>query len=380
MKYVLFFPGLDRVHENKDVGMFPIELAKKGNDVKIVTDVKRDLKEIQGCKIVYLNDNGIFLYIKFILFLFKNRKTIDVLQQFHFSKASALLAFIFKLMNKQAINYLKMDADYRNLDLWKENSKNSFRKFLYKISMASFELITIETKIMDSELKKLWPFMQNKLKYLPNGLSFTSMNNKDLKVEQINREFLFVGRVGAFQKATDVLIAAFEQIADRTNYSLKLIGPMEESFKSWIKEKKVKESVMSRIEFGGNITNRNVLRQVYKSSAVFVFPSRWESSGLALVEAAGEGNYIIGTDVGVTREVIEKTGFGGIVGINQVDELANAMLEATNNEDILSVEKRTQASQLIRDSYNYEYITENLVSYIQNAKNKFNQKSVMKNE
>lgn len=380
MNYVLFFPGLDKIHENKDVGMFPIELAKKGIDVKIVTDVKREPFEIQGCNIVYLNSIGILLYLKLILFLIKNRKTINVLQQFHFSKNSALIAFIFRLINKQAINYLKMDADFRNLDQWKRNSKNSFRKLLYKLSMSSFNLITIETKTMDKEIKKIWPFMHNKLKYLPNGLSFTSMNDKDLEVSQINHEFLFVGRVGAFQKATDILIAAFEQIADRTNFSLKLIGPMEESFKSWVKEKKIKESVMSRIEFGGNIVDRNVLRNIYKKSAIFVFPSRWESSGLALVEAAGEGNYIIGTDVGVTKEVIDQTGFGGIVGIDQVEELANAMWQAANNKDILSIEKRKQAGQLVRDSYNYEYLTDNLVSYIEGVKHKSKIKSVMNNE
>lgn len=368
MNYVLFFPGLDEVHRDKDVGMLPKELAKNGYKVVMVSDRKRRLDRVEGVKLEYLDAEGLALYLKFIIFLIKNRKKIEFLQLFHFSKMSSFLAFVFKALNRKGIVYLKMDADQRNLKAWKQRTQNPLRKLLYKLSMKGFDLITVETKEMYGELEKLWPFVKGKLNYLPNGISFEKEDD-DSNIE-ILPQFLFVGRVGAYQKATDNLIEAFIKIADKTEYTLKLVGPIEEEFLKWWETKKtsIKETIVKKIEFCSNVNDKKILKNIYKSSAIFVLPSRWEGASLALIEAAGEGNFIIATKVGSAEEIINKTGFGTLVRVDDVDELAQAMLRASNELKINLRQERKKARDIIRTEYNYRELTKQLVSYLKNQK------------
>ncbi|MGS2778933.1 glycosyltransferase family 4 protein [Robertmurraya sp. GLU-23] len=369
MKFLLFFPGIEKLHEAKDVGMFPRELAKKGFHVTIVTDEKRDFGDFEGVSLHELNKSGWKLYVGFIIYLFRNRDQYDVFQLFHFSKVAALLAFLFKLFNSKGITYLKMDADYRNLELWNKNTSKWYGKLQYFLSMKYFDLMTIETESMFNGIMKVWPFLQGKLKYLPNGLSFSSQESTN-EILEVKPTFLTVGRIGTYQKATDILVHAFAQIADQTDFTLKLVGPVENSFHKWLLDQHLSEEITNRIHLTGNISERELLKTVYQESAIFVFPSRWESSGLALIEAAGEGNYIIGTDVGATGEVVNQTKFGSIVEIDDVEGLSNALLRASKNKIVFDLEKRERAKSVVRRSYDYSQITDRLISYITDKINK----------
>ena len=71
--------------------------------------------------------------------------------------------------------------------------------------------------------------------------------------------------------------------------------------------------LVNKVIFKGYISNRDEISKYYKKSKIFCLPSRWESYSIALIEAAYFGNYIISTDVGVAKELLNITKYGELI-------------------------------------------------------------------
>ena len=75
--------------------------------------------------------------------------------------------------------------------------------------------------------------------------------------------------------------------------------------------------VSSRVVFAGEIS-RPALSALLHSANLFVFPSRYETFGVAMVEAAAAGLPLIVSDIPVFREILEDDGTGDGVEFVQV--------------------------------------------------------------
>src|SRR5690606_35699360 len=100
------------------------------------------------------------------------------------------------------------------------------------------------------------------------------------------------------QKGQNTLIRALSQVP---SVSLLLIGSGE--LRDQLVELAVSQGVTDRVSFSGEFSGNDVSRYLHEAYT-FVFPSRWEPFGLAVVEAASVGLPIIASDIPVLREVL----------------------------------------------------------------------------
>jgi glycosyltransferase involved in cell wall biosynthesis len=124
-----------------------------------------------------------------------------------------------------------------------------------------------------------------------------------------------VARFFSYQKNTELLLDIIAGLNLR-DWKVRLIGPLE------AKEcdgSAYRASFFARyphlqdvVEFTGNISDSIELARIMQEATVFLFTSRWESFGIALLEAAAAGDYIISTDVGCAREITKNGSLGFI--------------------------------------------------------------------
>ena len=92
--------------------------------------------------------------------------------------------------------------------------------------------------------------------------------------------------------------------------------------------------------------NRFALRDIFRSSRVYLQPSRYESFGMSLAEAMACGCYPVATEVGGPTEVVGQT--GSLVPYGDVDAAANAILAGLERATC------SEASERIAEQFSLE--------------------------
>jgi L-malate glycosyltransferase len=134
---------------------------------------------------------------------------------------------------------------------------------------------------------------------------------------------LHVGRLSD-QKAQDIIIRSMPHIP-KGRLALAGGGPNEAAFRSLAAQ----VGVADRVHFLGNLTREHVA-DLYGAADLFVFPSVWETFGLAPVEAAMVGLPIIAADLAVLREVLSVSGKTSAQFVSGQVDLENAWAAALN--------------------------------------------------
>ena len=170
--------------------------------------------------------------------------------------------------------------------------------------------------------------------------------------------FLFVGRL-LDTKNVDVLCERFLSAFSDKDSELIIVGggPNLEVYKRKYNNEK--------ILFKGTVFGESLLR-LYHNSSVFVFPSSEEAWGLVVNEAMSSSLSVIAhKEVGSVHDLIinKETGFV----INDWEELEEKMLELYNNPD-LNRKMSENAVALMKDYWNYDLYTKNLLFSIQKVK------------
>ncbi|HOO26888.1 MAG TPA: glycosyltransferase, partial [Lachnospiraceae bacterium] len=154
--------------------------------------------------------------------------------------------------------------------------------------------------------------------------------------------------LGTAEKATDILLSAFAKSAAAHDWTLKLIGPVKETFRPSIdlfceQYPQLKE----RVIFLGKITDKETLSKEYRKAKIFTLPSRSESFGIVLVEAANEGCYLITTDMVPAGYDVNGNGrFGLVVPADNADALANAFSDLCGKNNSRDWNKEAQEISL----------------------------------
>lgn len=112
-------------------------------------------------------------------------------------------------------------------------------------------------------------------------------------------------------------------------WKLKIVGPIEEPFKPYISDWFNKyPSMKHRVSFEGNVPDRQVLGELYRNSKLYVSSSRWESYGIATMEAELNGCYIIATDIPASRALTNDFKYGKSFPIDDIEALGNCILSS----------------------------------------------------
>lgn len=362
-KYVTVFPECCSVHLKKDVGMLPYSLGKYQNyKTSILCYDNGDIsaQEKEKFQVVYVEKKR-GEQMDFGLYLLYHAKQIDVLNLYHItSRRNIPWIILYKLGNPKGKVHIKLDADYRMVDLMDMHPASLKGKVKVWILRRLVDLYTVETTQMKQILEKAWGL---DLKLMPNGL-FLDEETYTEDFPQNADAFLTVGRLGTEQKATEVLLEAFREIASETPWELWLAGPVEPEFEDRIKTFfEENPHLTDRVRFLGNITDPKRLAEIYGQAKVFVLPSRWESFGLVLTEALERGEYLVVSDQVPSADDVGANGkYCNVIPVDNISALAQAMLEAA--EKPVDVQIRKERSQWVKDNFTWTQIVKKLDSYL----------------
>ena len=137
---------------------------------------------------------------------------------------------------------------------------------------------------------------------LPSGLS------EDLGIDRKDRVLTNVGRLRTQKGQTFLLDAMASLVSAFEGIKLLILG--EGDLLPTLKRKLEALGLSNRVKFLGN---RSDVPDILALTEIFVFPSLWEGTSLALLEAMAAGKPIVATDIPGNRTVLQhmKTAISG---------------------------------------------------------------------
>lgn len=170
-----------------------------------------------------------------------------------------------------------------------------------------------------------------------------------------------VGRLSK-QKGQIVLLEALKYVPDVQLY---LIGDGE--LRAEIQESITAFSLSNRVFLVGEIPGEKVATYL-RASDVFAFPSRWETFGLAVIEAAASGIPLVSSNLDVLKEVLsleDGTPAAKMVPVDDPHAWAKALNEVLGNEDLCTT--LSQRSLAINRRYSLETHVDNIIELVGGA-------------
>lgn len=165
-----------------------------------------------------------------------------------------------------------------------------------------------------------------------------SLPNFEDKESNKVRTFLFLGALIQRKGVID-LLDAVKQMKDQgvSDFRLSIAG-------SGVEEQRLKEytrtnGLQKYVEFLGWVTKEQK-PELLKKSDVLVLPSYNEGLPIAILEAMSYGLPIISTNVGSIAEAVKEKENGFLIEPGDVDSLAHAMIQLTNNSILWKKESR----------------------------------------
>jgi len=345
---VLFFEYFDSQHFCKDPFLVPYYLGKiMDYNVKILYPESHEGKHLpQAYKGVQLlsfpihgDDKMAFrtYYADIFQYVEEHALEIDVLMLFFGEGLAMQMLQAYKQANPAGKVYIKMDRDPYDLlcrsamPLWQRTwhwLKCAFGKMppLWQADVVSCETRLLCREVAENCAPSRW--YEGRLTYMPNGIDeeeVRALGFGSLLPDAKENIILTVGRLGTYEKDTELLLDALERI-DLKDWKVYLVGPIEQDFEP-VRRRYMERHPewQDRVIWTGPLTNRSELYRMYSRSRVFVLPSRWESYGIVLTEAQRFGNYLISTPVGAIHDVIGGGKYGEVVGQGDADSLARAL-------------------------------------------------------
>ena len=355
-----FFPYTKKEHLMKPNGLIPYTFYKEfGYESHIVTYNidEYDDENIKGVNFDFIKKVTGNPLIDVSFFIIKNAKKIDILHKFFWGKENYIWFTLYKMLNRNGKIYVTMDADERiKSDSMKMHGiKGKIKTYFLK----KCNLISTETVDIYKWLKEYW---YKDIKYVPYGVI---SSNKKIEYENKENLIITVGRIGTYQKATEILLQAYKKVyLDIPNWKLKIIGPIEEKFKLTIKEFFNKNPELEeKVEFLGALYNREKLMNEYEKAKIFCLTSRYESFGLVLSEAGSRGCYIVASDLAPARDLTDNKKYGSLFEIDNVDKLANILKNICNNESLMK-NNCEKIQEYINKNFTWKSVCEKALSYL----------------
>jgi glycosyltransferase involved in cell wall biosynthesis len=146
---------------------------------------------------------------------------------------------------------------------------------------------------------------------------------------------LFVGRLER-RKNPGVLVAAAQRVvARRPGTRFRFIGSDTEapgvgSYRAHLEQQARTLGVAEAVEFMGAVAQPGVAAEMAQA-AVCAFPSRWESFGLVVAEAASIGRPVVVSDIPEFTDYVEDRANARVVAVDDADAWAEALIETLDH-------------------------------------------------
>lgn len=234
---------------------------------------------------------------------------------------------------------LDMNKEWMDTIVWPNVTIKEFAQHCDTITTSS-------RAIMDSLNRN--PDVSFACRYIPN--SFFNILNTEIKKNIYTKEniFLTVSRIGSPQKNNQDLLMAFAKVHHiLKDWSIRLVGPIEEKFQSYIQEYfEEYPELKERVVFTGPITEKKELYQEYAKAKCFVLTSVFEGgTPNVYAEALFHGCMFITSDIDAANEIVNDNELGEIYPCKDVDKLAECMIQIaskSNKEELdIHIQKAT---------------------------------------
>ena len=171
---------------------------------------------------------------------------------------------------------------------------------------------------------EVFPEYADKTVFIHNGVDLSEFSIASQDIDSPPKE-RYVLSVSAYkkQKALDVLIQAMKAVAAR-NPEVKLILVGEGPLRGGLEALSEKLGLVDCIEFHGHKSHPEVIR-LLRGCEVFVLPSRFETFGIAIVEAMACGRPVVAANAGGMPEIVRNGITGILVDKENPSQLADAL-------------------------------------------------------
>jgi glycosyltransferase involved in cell wall biosynthesis len=330
-RFTTLFPGAEDCHLTKDVGMIPLVLGRYfGYDSRLATHANGDypsLRGLDGLQLERIPRRTGDAALDALDWVGANAGRIDVLQVYHWLPHVLRWLDAYLTANPRGRALLKLDAN-RSLagaDCWSRFSPAE------QDVLRRCHLVSVESRELHEHLSAHWPIP---VAYVPNGF-YDGGRRVDVDFAMKEDVILTVGRLGTFQKATDVLLAAYAKAFPLIRgWRLRLVGRVEPGFEGFVETFfAAHPSLREHVTFTGPIGDRARLAEEYRRAKVFCLPSRWEGFGLVLPEALSAGCRLICSDTPAAPDLTDQGRLGDVFPVDDVDALVTCLLRACTDGD-----------------------------------------------
>lgn len=177
--------------------------------------------------------------------------------------------------------------------------------------------------------------------------------------EEKENIMICVGRIGCYQKNTEMLLDALEKV-DLKDWKIYMIGPITSSFdlnengnfqQTIVDFFDRNPQYMDKLIFTGMIYDQKEVFEYYNRAKVLLSTSRHEGFANVYSQAAAMGCYIVSTDVGGADVASNNWQYGTLVEHENSTDLARTISQITNSEVTIDTQKSLKIEDL---SYSYK--------------------------
>lgn len=186
-------------------------------------------------------------------------------------------------------------------------------------------------------------------RYLPNA--FLNLTNIEIVADAKNKKntILTVGRIGTTQKNNMELLLAFAKAEPyMKNWTLRLVGPIDDSFKFAIEKYfAALPELRKKVIFTGAINDKKQLYKEYSEAKCFVLTSVYEGGAPNVyAEALVHGCKFITSDIDAADDITNFGELGETYKLHEVDKLAKCLINLAKKETAIElnnhIEKATK--------------------------------------
>ncbi|SJM96176.1 putative Glycosyl transferase group 1 [Crenothrix polyspora] len=259
----------------------------------------------------------------------------------------------FVLYKKLGFYVGKIILSFHGTDVVSIKKTVGFEKYLWHFIFQHVDFMACCSQKLADELNDYVDnSVEGKIKVIHNGIAeqiikAATANSGVLPMELDNSRFILNVATFERKKGQDILIRAFAKIRVSVSpIKLVLIGRSTDiliNYRQLVSQLDCENDVV----FIENLEHQSVLN-FFRKANVFCLPSRYEPFGIVLLEAGYFSCPVIASNVGGIPEIIEDGYDGCLISPDNIDELANKLIDLLNNSDMAEKMGRRLRNKVIK--------------------------------
>jgi len=225
------------------------------------------------------------------------------------------------------VHHLNRDIYFQELPLHKAIIAYILESIMPKLySLLPDVTLVAVSKSTREELGRLGANLR-RIRIVPNGINEYELNDGNLTCKDPKPTIIFFSRVKKYKQPHHVLLAFRKILKQITDVKLVIAGKGTESLFKYLRRLKIDHAT----EIYGEVDDETKSRLLSRAW-ILVQTSRKEGFGITVLEAAICGTPTICYDVPGLRDAVKHMKTGILVNLNDINELAKAIILLLRNE------------------------------------------------